>query len=303
MKIRKKLVNVFILLSMVLSIVMIPKDIYAAEDTTKYSFGHFYYHMHDGYVSICGYLGRETEVEIPSSIAGKPVAEIEAKAFEGCNNIETVIIPDTVVMVYQDSFVGADSLKKIISSTVGVEIQADSEVAIEYTNNIEQNDENTKSDVKSNSPDDEHSNNPEIDDYEYEETDSQSGVTDNVYDSNILYETDGILIEDSDIKVTVDDNGYLIQIDSNGNITTLDTSNKYQIVKNEDGKDEIVEKNGRVVEVTENGNVIFDFANREEQLNNTDNKKYSLTKYLSVGIVVFVMLLLFGVNVMKKRRK
>ena len=86
----------------------------ASADDTTYSYGHFYYHDHDGYVSIAGYLGSETDIEIPSSIAGKPVSEIESGAFDGCGSIERITVPDTVVMVYGDSFTGAGSLRKII---------------------------------------------------------------------------------------------------------------------------------------------------------------------------------------------
>lgn len=59
-------------------------------DDTKYSHGYFYYHVHEGYVSICGYFGGEKAVEIPSSIAGKPVSEIEHNAFKGCSSIEQI---------------------------------------------------------------------------------------------------------------------------------------------------------------------------------------------------------------------
>lgn len=107
-------------------------EVKAVEDETKYSSGHFYYHSHDGYVSICGYLGRETEIVIPSTMSGRPVAEIESGAFNGCNSIEVITIPDTVVLVYDDSFTGAASLKKIISNTSGVTIVAAPGVEIVY---------------------------------------------------------------------------------------------------------------------------------------------------------------------------
>lgn len=115
-------------------VLLIPVSAFASETEERYSFGHFYYHSHEGYVSVCGYLGRETEVEIPSSIAGKPVSEVESGSFDGCSSIQTIIIPDTVVMVYEDSFTGASSLNKIISHTTDVEIKAGSGVIIEYAN-------------------------------------------------------------------------------------------------------------------------------------------------------------------------
>lgn len=131
MRAKRTITCMFILLLMLATM---PVHVQAEEDTTIYSFGHFYYHSHNGYVSICGYLGGETEVEIPSVLSGRPVSEIESDSFNGCNTIETIIVPDTVVLVYEDSFTGAASLTKIISHTVGVELQADSSVTIEYVN-------------------------------------------------------------------------------------------------------------------------------------------------------------------------
>ena len=104
----------FIVLSVILLVFCFSIPVHADEtDTTKYSSGNFYYHAHEGYVSICGYLGNDTEISIPSSIAGKPVSEIESKAFEGCDSIETVTIPETVDTLHDDSFSGMSSLKKV----------------------------------------------------------------------------------------------------------------------------------------------------------------------------------------------
>lgn len=131
-EIRRRMPWIAVLCVILFCMLFFGKAVHAEEDE-RYSFGHFYYHSHEGYVSICGYLGRETEVSIPSSISGKPVSEIESGAFKDCNTIEVITVPDTVVLVYEDSFTGALSLTKIISDTVGVTITADSGVAIEYT--------------------------------------------------------------------------------------------------------------------------------------------------------------------------
>ena len=134
--VKKKSIFVWILtIVLIMGMTHLPQftmEVKAVEDETKYSSGHFYYHSHDGYVSICGYLGRETEIVIPSTMSGRPVAEIESGAFNGCNSIEVITIPDTVVLVYDDSFTGAASLKKIISNTSGVTIVAAPGVEIVY---------------------------------------------------------------------------------------------------------------------------------------------------------------------------
>ena len=78
----------FIVLSVILCVLCLPITVKADEpDNTKYSAGNFYYHVHEGYVSICGYVGDDTEIIIPSNIAGSPVSEIESKAFDGCDNL------------------------------------------------------------------------------------------------------------------------------------------------------------------------------------------------------------------------
>ncbi|WP_028504890.1 leucine-rich repeat protein [Ruminococcus sp. FC2018] len=104
----------------------------AFADDTKYSHGYFYYHVHEGYVSICGYFGDEKSVEIPASIAGRPVSEIEHNAFKGCSCIEQIEVPDTIMYSYDDSFAGASSLKTISCKSAEVKIIAPKGVEVIY---------------------------------------------------------------------------------------------------------------------------------------------------------------------------
>ena len=188
----------FIVLSVILLVFCFSIPVHADEtDTTKYSSGNFYYHAHEGYVSICGYLGNDTEISIPSSIAGKPVSEIESKAFEGCDTIETVTIPETVDTLYDDSFSGMSSLKKVICDTINVNINVVDGIEVEYTSVDQSNnssetsadDNNTvketgdKTEDNSNTDSKEDNSKPsDVDDYSYEETDdanNNSGSTSN----------------------------------------------------------------------------------------------------------------------------
>ncbi len=123
----KKRTGMFIVL---LFLLLLPFSVSAADQET-YSSGHFYYHAYPGYVSISGYLGTETEVEIPSSLAGKPVSEIEDHAFDGCGSVKQITIPDTVTKIGVDAFKGAEALEKIISNTKNVSIVAEEKVTIE----------------------------------------------------------------------------------------------------------------------------------------------------------------------------
>lgn len=280
------------MLIMFLLIVSIPAQVQAEEDTTRYSFGHFYYHSHNGYVSICGYLGRETEVEIPSVMSGRPVSEIESGSFQGCNTIETITVPDTVVMVYEDSFTGAASLKKIISHTVGVEIKADSGVTIEYVNDDDhQPGETTPSEDNPGGSDE-----PDIavpTNTEPGNEDASSDTTPNL--------PDGIHIPDSDIVVTVDENGNLVQIDSKGNKILLDSEKKYQLEENEAGSVKIVDTDGKEVKVTDEGNVLFGDMDEEEVVDNEEKRPIILWVAVILGIAVVAVAA--GFVVKKKMKK
>lgn len=328
------------MLIMFLLIGLIPVQVRAEEDTNRYSFGHFYYHSHNGYVSICGYLGRETEVEIPSVMSGRPVSEIESGSFQGCNTIETIIVPDTVVMVYEDSFTGASSLKKIISHTVGVEIKADSGVTIEYVNdnNHQPEDETNPSEPAGPSeetnpsggtnppeettpPEDNHGDSdepdiavptntepgnedaPEIGDYVYEETDGETDTgSDNASSDTTPNLPDGIHIPDSDIVVTVDENGNLVQVDSKGNKILLDSEKKYQMEENDDGSVKIVDTDGKEVKVTDEGNVLFGDMDEEEVVDNEEKNPIILCVAVILGIAVVAVAAGFVVNKKMKRK-
>ena len=280
------------MLIMFLLIALIPAQVRAEEDTTRYSFGHFYYHSHNGYVSICGYLGRETEVEIPSVMSGRPVSEIESGSFQGCNTIETITVPDTVVMVYEDSFTGAASLKKIISHTVGVEIKADSGVTIEYVN--QNNNQPTEETVPS-----EPAGPSEETDIAVP-TNTEPGNEDDPSDTTPNL-PDGIHIPDSDIVVTVDENDNLVQVDSKGNKILLDSEKKYQIEENEDGSVKIVDADGKEVKVTDEGNVLFGDMDEEEVVDNEEKNPIILWVAVILGIAVVAVAA--GFVVKKKMKK
>lgn len=196
----KKKISSFIVV--VVMLLLVSQTAYAAEDNKEYSSGHFFYHSHEGYVSISGYLGRETEITIPSNISGKPVSEIEAKAFDGCDTIQTITVPDTVVIVHDDSFTGAASLKKIISHTVGVTIQADSGVEITYI--AEENKEKDKT-VTDNKDKDSSENKNSTDKTDTDKNKDSSNKTDTDNKTQKNNQTDSDQKTDTETKAETDD--------------------------------------------------------------------------------------------------
>ncbi len=69
-----------------------------------YSEGYFHYTVNGGSVTITEYFGDETEVRIPSAIAGNPVNSIAAGAFKDAPTVKTVYLPDTVMNTEPGAF-------------------------------------------------------------------------------------------------------------------------------------------------------------------------------------------------------
>lgn len=63
---------------------------------TIYTEGFLWYVIENDSVTIVGYFGKDTEVTVPSSIAGLPVNRVRARAFAG-TAAKTVRLPDTVL--------------------------------------------------------------------------------------------------------------------------------------------------------------------------------------------------------------
>lgn len=65
---------------------------------------------------ITGYVGNEASVVIPSKIDGKPVTEINEKAFEKNTLIAKVVVPDSVREIGYNAFRSCSSLQEIVLS-------------------------------------------------------------------------------------------------------------------------------------------------------------------------------------------
>lgn len=56
----------------------------------------FKYYISEGVVTICGYVGSETDLLFPSSEEGYPVTNIGSFSFTGFHNITSIVIPEGV---------------------------------------------------------------------------------------------------------------------------------------------------------------------------------------------------------------
>ena len=122
----KKVFKIILLCTVLLfTVALESKNVYAENSYTVEVYDGIKYHInsskHEAYV--CGYEGNASDVTIPSMVAkGIIVCEIEARAFDGCNTIKVLTIPDTVMSIADTAFLGMDSLQVIVSKAQEVNI-------------------------------------------------------------------------------------------------------------------------------------------------------------------------------------
>ena len=61
--------------------------------------GTLFYEIYNDTVSIVDYSGEDTELVIPSEIDEKKVVCIYMEAYEGCNSLVSLIIPNSVIYI------------------------------------------------------------------------------------------------------------------------------------------------------------------------------------------------------------
>ncbi len=70
--------------------------------------------INGGNVSIMNYIGKSSEIVIPSEINGRPVIKIEMASFSGNRNIKKIVIPDSIKTIGQNAFSSCTALKEIV---------------------------------------------------------------------------------------------------------------------------------------------------------------------------------------------
>ena len=318
MKFARKMMkkSFFIVLSVILCVLCFPITVKADEpDNTKYSAGNFYYHVHEGYVSICGYVGDDTEIIIPSNIAGSPVSEIESKSFDGCDTIEKITIPETVDTLYDDSFSGMTSLKKVICNTINVNINVGDGIEVEYTTVLQGNDDNTsekpdnntgKETVNDTGEDDngskdDKSENSDIGEYSYEETDDNSDTnsgkttnTENTTNTGNVTNTD---VNSSDNVTTLTPaNNDSTTIDSIDTGSKKDENNDQTVVTSEDGTTQVAEGTGLLISTSDSENAV----NNDTPAVVTGNKKIWV---IIIPIAIVIVAIVVSIVLFTKSNK
>ncbi len=73
----------------------------------------FQYQIINGSVTISGYNGSLTDIVIPSSIEGWAVRAVGSFAFQGCDQLTSIILPDGITSVGNDAFSGCTALTTV----------------------------------------------------------------------------------------------------------------------------------------------------------------------------------------------
>lgn len=68
----------------------------------------------DAYISIVGYTGHDVNLKIPGTLDGKYVVFIEQGTFHGCDFLNSVKIPNTVMYVSGRAFLGCNNMTQIL---------------------------------------------------------------------------------------------------------------------------------------------------------------------------------------------
>lgn len=64
-------------------------------------------------ISLIDYTGSAEELEIPAQMNGKPVTSIESGAFEGCDSIVSVTVPESISSIGESAFAGCENISTI----------------------------------------------------------------------------------------------------------------------------------------------------------------------------------------------
>ena len=88
-------------------------ELYENPVKTGEEFEDYTYNEYSDHVTILSYEGNEKELNIPKQINGKLVFAIDDSSFYGNENIEKVVVPNSVLRIGYQAFIGCENLKEI----------------------------------------------------------------------------------------------------------------------------------------------------------------------------------------------
>lgn len=109
----KKLVSIIMSIVMLFSVVS-AVNITALADDYTYTYGDWVYgYYKDDTIGIAYYNGSATSVSIPLTIKGTKVTGIESQAFDNCQGLRDVYIPNTIEWISPTAFKPNKNLNQI----------------------------------------------------------------------------------------------------------------------------------------------------------------------------------------------
>lgn len=90
------------------------------QEQAVYTEGEYTGIVFKGGITIQDYMGNAENIRIPDTINGIPVTRIGVKAFQGRENLQTVILPESVLVVEPNAFCNCVKLQKV---TLGSKVQ------------------------------------------------------------------------------------------------------------------------------------------------------------------------------------
>lgn len=303
---RQKKYMKFLQICVLCMLLLIPATVYGA---TEYSEGYFHYEIEDDSISITGYFGTESEVSVPSMIAGYPVSKIAQGAFAG-TTVKTLQLPDTIMTIEQQAI--------------------DAGITVEYAGQMENPDNGNPDagDSDSGNPDSGNTDTTQNgdtgtgstesgDDADAEESgsdsaiggaadgnqgDSTTGGTTDLREAEVNLPEEGTqrsvgIVAAKQTVISVDADKHLISTDTDNKVTVLDDTEEYTQETLEDGTVKIADSKGREITLDDEENAII-------PAQQTSESQSSSSVIIVVAVIVLVLLAAAGaVSVYLKKKK
>lgn len=139
----KKIISIFLavlVLFSVFTVMPLTADAYYERNEKRQNDDFIYsYNIEDNVIKIYQYIGKASEVVIPDKIDGYPVTSISGSAFEGCDYVTKISVPDTLTLVGEEAFCDTAFYKDVNNWENGVLyigsllVEADDSLEGEYT--------------------------------------------------------------------------------------------------------------------------------------------------------------------------